>query len=122
MGKHASFDGRRHRFQIQKRPANKLIIVLHTTVGGDTSNACTRTVVCHKRHSQSVRWKSFLVVLRVVWKWPSETIEQHEQLTSLTGSFLSIWHGFRSCVMHSLGVADRDPEETLFYFEHVRAR
>ncbi len=27
-----------------------------------------------------------------------------------------------SCVMHSLGVADRDPEETLFYFEHARAR
>eukprot|EP00903_Cladosiphon_okamuranus_P015923 g14708.t1 len=27
-----------------------------------------------------------------------------------------------SCVMRSLGVADRDPEETLFYFEHARAR
>lgn len=27
-----------------------------------------------------------------------------------------------SCVMRSFGVADRDPNETLFYFEYVRAR
>ena len=27
-----------------------------------------------------------------------------------------------SCVMRSLGVADRDPEETLFYYEHIKAR
>ncbi|CAM9606257.1 unnamed protein product [Ascophyllum nodosum] len=27
-----------------------------------------------------------------------------------------------SCVMHSLGFSDRDPMETLFYYEHVKAR
>lgn len=35
--------------------------------------------------------------------------------------FFSWFHDF-SCVMHSFGFADRDPQETLFYYEQIRAR
>lgn len=43
-------------------------------------------------------------------------------MLSVTLSVALVDPALSSCVMRSLGVADRDPEETLFYYEHVKAR